>query len=280
MHDQDYRRTNLARWNELVALHVQSRFYDVDGFRAGKCSLRPIETEELGDVAGKSLLHLQCHFGLDTLSWARRGARVTGVDFSDLAIAQARALAAETGVRGEFICADVYDLPHVLSGAFDIVFTSYGAICWLPDLCRWAEIAAGFLKPGGTYYMVELHPAADMLDVGPDGTPRVAYPYFGGPGPLRWEAPGSYADRTAAVRNTVSYSWSHGLGETVTALAGAGLTIEFLHEFPFCVCGVLPGMEPGPDGWWRLPGQADKIPFLYSLRARRPRAAGVHGTRP
>ncbi len=265
-----YFQTNRDRWNELVALHARSAFYDVAGFKAGKSSLRPLERAELGDGTGRSLLHLQCHFGLDTLSWARLGARVTGVDFSAEAIALARSLAAELAIDARFVCANLYDLPAQLADAFDIVFTSYGVLCWLPDLARWAEIVAHFLKPGGTFYLAEIHPLSFMLDDRP-GLPelRLSYPYFHAAEPIRSEASGSYTDRDAVIRNTVSYEWSHSLGDVVTALIAAGLRLEFLHEFPYSVYPVVPTMEHGADGWWRLRDNPNDFPFLFSLRARK-----------
>src|SRR5262249_14316808 len=183
-----YRKTNLARWNEITAIHAQSAFYNVEGFKRGQSSLRSIEVDELGDVAGKTLLHLQCHFGLDTLSWARRGAHVTGVDFSEPAIAQAQALARQNNLHPRLLRADVLDLAGRLSGPFDIVFTSYGVLCWLPDLRRWAEVIAHFLKPGGTFYMVETHPFATVLGEKKDTKElTIAYPYFHEPEPIREE---------------------------------------------------------------------------------------------
>jgi SAM-dependent methyltransferase len=269
--DPVWKARNLARWNELAGIHARSEFYDLEGFKAGKSSLRSIEVEELGDVAGKSLLHLQCHFGIDTLSWVRRGARVTGVDFSEEAIALARSLSRELGLDARFVCSDVYDLRQALSGQFDVVYTSYGALCWLADLKRWAQIAAGFVRPGGTFYMVEVHPIAFMLDDRPETTDlRVGYSYFHSPEPIREDKPGSYADRKAAVTNSVEYTWTHGLGDVVTAIAAAGLRIEFLHEFPFGVCATMPGMEQCADGWWRVMGQPELVPFLFSLKAIKP----------
>jgi SAM-dependent methyltransferase len=276
-----YRQANRQRWNELVALHHRSRFYDVDGFKAGQSSLRPLEIEELGDVSGKSLLHLQCHFGLDTLSWARRGARVTGVDFADEAIALAQTLSRETGLDARFVCSSVEDLPGVLRDTFDIVFTSYGVLWWLADLRRWAEVIAHFLKPGGTFYLVEIHPFADVFDDRPDVRElRPAYPYFASPEPWRDEAQGSYADREARVAHTVSYGWPHSIGDILNALLGAGLHVEFLHEFPYCVYAKFPFMHQGTDGWWRLPEQYGSIPLLFSLKASSPAEPSKSGYSP
>jgi len=259
--------TNRTWWNEVTPIHARSDFYDLAGFRAGKLSLLPIEQEELGDVAGRSLLHLQCHFGLDTLSWARLGAQVTGVDFSDQAIALARSLAGELAIPARFLCANVYDLPDVLHESFDIVFTSYGVLCWLPDLARWAGLVAHFLKPGGTFYIAELHPFAGVFDDEEGVTDlRVAYPYFHTPEPLTFDSQGTYADRTAQVTHTTTHEWAHSLGDVVNALIAAGLHIQFLHEFPYCDYPILPFMERGSDGWWRLPGD-NVLPLLFSIKA-------------
>jgi 2-polyprenyl-3-methyl-5-hydroxy-6-metoxy-1,4-benzoquinol methylase len=162
----DYIKSNQKLWDRWTELHEQSELYDVAGFKAGKLRLHSIEKEELGDVAGKSLLHLQCHFGLDTLSWAALGATVTGVDFSEKSIALARSLSAEIGIPATFVHSNVYDLPDNLSGQFDIVFTSYGVLWWLPDIPGWAKVIAHFLKPGGTFLVVDSHPMASVFDKG------------------------------------------------------------------------------------------------------------------
>ncbi len=259
---------NRRVWDERTALHERSEFYGLEAFRAGGSTLRPVEVEELGDVAGRSLLHLQCHFGLDTLSWARRGARVTGVDFSERAVALARRVAEECGLEARFVCARVEELPAALCGTFDVVFTSYGVLCWLADLRRWGEVAAHFLRPGGTFYMVELHPFAEVLD---DGL-RVAHPYFHSPQPTSWPTRGPYADRSRELSEPVSYQWAHGLGDVINALLGAGLRLDFMHELPFCPYRKLAGMEQGADGWWRLPGPGGSVPLLFSLKATKPEA--------
>ncbi|TRO50928.1 class I SAM-dependent methyltransferase, partial [Candidatus Bathyarchaeota archaeon] len=160
----EYYETNKRRWNELVDIHAKSKEYDLENFIAGKNSLHRVEREKLGDVKGKSLLHLQCHFGLDTISWARLGAKVTGVDFSETAIELAREIAKKVGVDAEFVCSNVYDLPKVHKGEYDIVFTSYGVLCWLQDIEEWARVIAHFLKPGGTFLIVESHPFMWVFD--------------------------------------------------------------------------------------------------------------------
>jgi len=261
-------QSNLARWDELVGVHVRARdTYDLDAFRAGHSTLRPIELEEVGDVRGKRLLHLQCHFGMDTISWARRGAAVVGVDFSAEAIGLARQLNAELGAGAEFVCSNIYDLPGKLDGAFDIVFSSYGVLCWLPDLAEWGNVISHFLRPGGFFYIVDGHPVGDMLG-DQDDQLVVSEPYFD-VGPIEETCDGSYADRSAVVEHNTSYQWQHSLSDIINALAGSGLHVEFLHEFPFSMFQRLPSMVRGEDGWWRVPGH-DNVPFLFSLKASKP----------
>jgi len=262
---------NRRLWDGLTRLHRDSAFYDVAGFKAGGTSLREVELAEMGDVAGKSLLHLQCHFGLDTLSWARRGARVVGVDLSETAIAEARGLSEELSIPAEFIACNVYDLPERLDRRFDLVYTSYGVIRWLPDLARWARLVARFLKPGGVFYMVEFHPLASMLD----DHGRMAHAYFHEHAPERWEESGSYAAPDAEFRHE-SYEWAHSLGETVSALLDAGLKLDMLREHPFSAYDCFPNLvRQSPQRWtfqspdWPGPGAPPAAPLMFSLRARK-----------
>jgi SAM-dependent methyltransferase len=270
----EHLETNRRRWDELAPLHAQSAFYNVEGFVAGGSSLKSIEIDEVGDVAGRSLLHLQCHIGLDTLSWARHGAHVTGVDFSEASVAEARALAARCGLTAEFVCSAVETLPDVLTGQFDVVFTSYGVLCWLADLTQWARTVAHFLKPGGVFYIVESHPFAEVFNdmAGPEADEelRVAYPYFSDGRAVVCQTRGSYADREAAVVHDTSYQWSHTLADVLDAVLGAGLRVEFLHEFPVYFYARFPGMTRGDDGWWRLQGVHARLPLLFSLKTTRP----------
>jgi ubiquinone/menaquinone biosynthesis C-methylase UbiE len=267
----DFAEANRRRWDELVAVHAASPFYDVEGFRQGKCTLKPTELEELGDVRGKSLLHLQCHFGLDTLSWARRGANVTGVDFSQPAVEQARTLAGETRLAARFIQSDVYELPDKLDETFEIVFTSYGVLFWLPDIERWANVVARFLQPGGTFYIVEFHPVMGIFEKRDDLLElEVGYPYFATSEPMRFDDDGSYADRSAKLSNRVTYSWSHSLADVVSALVNAGLRIDFLHEFAHCSEQFFPFMEERSPGKWYLTKHHGSVPLLYSIKATKP----------
>lgn len=266
----EYLENNKALWNEITPIHLMSEFYDVEGFKSGRCALKSIELEEMGDVSGKSLLHLQCHFGLDTLSWGRLGAKVTGTDFSEESIKTARQLSRETGIRADFICSDIYALPEVLKGEFDIVFTSYGVLAWISDLKKWAEIIAWFLKSGGFFYIAEIHPFLGIFDDTPNSTElRVRLPYFRRDEPMRFEPQGDYAEPGLLVTKP-SFEWPYPLSEIICSLTTAGLTIEYLHEFPGCCYKSLPFMIQGDDGWWHLEG--DRIPLSFSLKATKPHA--------
>jgi SAM-dependent methyltransferase len=265
----EYLRANRKRWDRLTSEHEQSAFYDLAGFKAGKDRLRSIELSELGDVAGKTLLHLQCHFGMDTLAWARRGAIVSGVDFSPEAIALARSISQELDIPAHFYCSDIYELPHLLSEEFDIVFTSYGVLHGLPDLTRWGELIAGYLKPGGIFYIVEDHPMFRVFRAKPAGEFKAERSYFHSEEPQRIEEGGSYATEEKGERSAY-YVWDHALGDVINALVNAGLQIEFLHEFSYAARAKFPFMVQGEDGWWRLPpDQHGTIPFLFSLQARK-----------
>ena len=263
----EYVESNRRLWDRWASLHFESRSgtYDLAPFRAGELTLGRIELEELGDVSGKRLLHLQCHFGLDTLSWARLGAEVTGVDFSERAIELARSLSSELDIPARFVRSDVYDLPRVLDERYDIVFTSGGVLYWLPDLERWGRVISGFLRPGGTFYIVEIHPFTQVFENEGVTDLRVEYPYFQGPEPLRFETRGSYAVPDHEFRS-VEYGWTHPIGEVVTSLIDAGLRIEYLHEFPYTAWRMFPFMVQDGEGRWRLE-RGDLIPLLFSLRA-------------
>lgn len=266
----EYMRANLDWWDEAVAVHAKGDTYLLESFKAGMSKLKYLEREEVGEVAGKSLLHLQCHFGMDSLSWARLGAKVTGVDFSGKAIELATSLSEELGLDATFVQSDVYDLPQVLAGTFDIVYTSYGVIGWLPDLLPWGKIIAEYLKPGGFFYIAEAHPFIWIFD---DTSPdfQVATSYFSRE-PIGGEEEGTYADRSAKLVHTVTYGWNHTLSEIFTALISAGLRIDFLHEFPFCAWENFPGMVKGEDRFFRMKDshKGNLIPMTFSLKATKP----------
>ena len=260
---EDYFETNRGLWNGWAKINVGSEFYDLEGFKSGKTSLQAIELEELGDVSGKSLLHLQCHFGLDTMSWARKGANVTGVDLSDEAILLARSISEELGIDARFVNSNIYDLPKVLDEQFDIVFTSYGALCWLPDLKKWAELIKRYLKSGGVFYMADFHPFIAVLD---DEGDQIENSYFYSAVPSSYEEKGNYSDPEADFQHT-AYYWQHPIADIITALISAGLTLEFLHEFPFSPYACDPFTKEIEPGRYELEKHPNTIPLIYSIRA-------------
>jgi len=262
-----YTAANRALWNDWLATQRDSDHHrDVARFQATGSSLRPIERRELGelgDLAGASLLHLQCNMGSDTLSWARHGTRVTGVDLSDTAIERARALASEAGLDATFIRADLYDLPSLLDERFDLVYTTYGALCWLPDVARWAAIAARYVRPGGALYILDIHPISATFE-------QIASPASE---PLSFRAAGPYFSATDPTAETSSgatvYTWPHSLGEVVSALRAAGLRLDFLHEHPVSFWPRYPALVQRDDGYWHWPDHAIPLPLLYSIKATR-----------
>jgi SAM-dependent methyltransferase len=260
----DWRAVNRANWDERVPIHTAGDFYDVAGFLGGKDALRDFEISEVGNVTGKTLLHLQCHIGLDTLSWARRGATVTGLDFSAPAVAAARDLAERIGAdTARFVTSDVYDAVDALDArTFDIVYTGLGSLCWLPDVDRWARTVAALVARGGFLYLAEFHPFADILAA--DGR-TVEFDYFRRD-PTVWDEPGTYADAAAETTETVTIEWQHGLGEVVSALVAAGLRLGFLHEYDFSLFPRFPILDKGDSGY-RFPAGQPRVPLLYSLRA-------------
>ena len=266
---------NEKLWNAWTAVHAAGDFYDLEGFKAGGVRIRPYEIELLGDVTGKSLLHLQCHFGIDTLSFARLGARVTGADLSPDAIELARMLADELGFPdARFVRSNLYDLPNALEGSFDVVYTSRGVLGWLPDIRAWARVVAHFLAPGGTFFITEAHPVMNVFEnesVAP-GELRLTYPYWEHREPLTFAVKGSYADPDADVGDLTEHSWDHGLGEIVTALIDAGLRIDKVIEYPFLEWKVdfLVEEEPGNDRWVLPLGTPGELPLMFSLLASKP----------
>jgi SAM-dependent methyltransferase len=284
----DWRALNRANWDDRVPVHLASSFYDLAGFRAGASTLQPFEVSEVGDVAGRRLVHLQCHIGLDTLSWARRGAQVSGLDFSAPAIDAASALAASLGIPATFVVSDVYDAVDAFGGQrFDIVYTGTGALVWLPDIRRWARVVAGLLAPGGFLYLVEGHPFVQILDDAA-GTPSaagaagaagasgaseaseasglcVARDYFDA-APQVEDYPYTYTDGPA-LEHTRQVEFQHSLGEIVTSLAEEGLRIEFLHEYDFDAFGRFDSLQRREDGTYRFPPGRPRVPMQFSLRA-------------
>jgi SAM-dependent methyltransferase len=272
--DPDWRSANRANWDERVAIHRGAACYEIESLRAGRGRLNPIEEAEIGPLAGLRVLHLQCHCGRDSLILASRGATVVGLDFSKPAIATAREFAAELGLaeRARFVEADLYDAPSAIpeAAAFDLVFVTWGAINWLPDIRRWAQIVAHFLKPGGALYLAEGHPAALVLD---DAAPRESAmpgwfaPYFSHQA-LVIDNPSDYADETARLTHARTYEWLHPLGAIVTALIDAGLTLRWLHEHDAVPWRMFELLVQDAEGMYRWP-ERPWLPLAFSLRAER-----------
>ena len=273
-----YLAVNRAWWDERAPLHAGADSgYRLDDFRRDPDRLHSIEIDEVGDVAGKRLLHLQCHIGTDTLSWAGRGAVVTGVDFSPPALQVARRLARDLGMgeRARFVESDVYGLPDVLAAEFDIVFASWGAIGWLPDVARWFRVAAHFTAPGGFVYLADGHPTSWIFDeyAAAPADLRVTYPYFTTPEPLAYLGPdetGSYAVPDAPTVHNATHEWVHPLGSIVQAAIDAGLVVEMLHEHAAVPWRAFPFLVPGDDGLFRMPPGTPSFPLAFSIRARKP----------
>lgn len=263
MADNDsYINANKQLWNKRVAIHLNSQFYDAASFKAGKTSLNEIELKSLGNVKGKSLLHLQCHFGMDTISWAREGAIVTGIDFSEEAISAAKTLAEEVNVKANFICSDVYNLPNNLHQQFDFVFTSYGVIGWLPDLDKWASVINRFLKPGGTFFIAEFHPVLWMMD---DNFTFLKYSYFNDE-VIETTSQGTYGDRDANI-SLVEYGWNHSLDEVMGNLLKYNLEITHFKEYSFSPYNCFNNTVMANDGMYRIKGLENKLPMMYSIKA-------------
>ncbi len=268
----DYLDNNRRLWNEWALINARSDLYQLAEFKSGMIKLNPLEIQEVGNVRGKRLLHLQCHFGMDTLSWAKLGAEVTGVDFSDQAIHMAQELSREMKIPGRFLCCPVEDLPSQLDepASFDIVFTSYGVIPWLPDLKIWAQNINYYLKPGGFFYIAEMHPFAMIFDDS-DGLDdwQVGYPYFHDD-VMKFNVEGSYSDRTAPMKTRISYEWQHPLGEIISLLSATGMRLDYLHEFPFTVYKMFAFTELCEDGYWRPPETLKPMPLVFSMHWTKP----------
>jgi SAM-dependent methyltransferase len=267
--NEKYFKENQKLWDEFAKKHfeIENEFYSVKEFLKGKTSLKQYELEEMGNVKGKKLLHLQCHFGLDTLSWAREGAIVTGIDFSGEAIRLAKKLAREANLTGDFIQTNLYDLPDVLSEKFDIVYTSIGVLCWLNDLTKWAEIIGEFLKSGGFFYIAESHPTSMMFDNDHQEELQLKYDYFHKSEPMEFIAEGSYASEGSYMHPHKEYEWEHSLSDIINSLIQAGLKIEFFNEYAFSSYKVYAFTERDSNGYYRLKNQKVEIPLLFTLKA-------------
>ncbi len=261
--------TNKALWNKRTAIHLDSTFYNKEGFMKGDNVLTPIELNELGDVKGKTMLHLQCHFGLDSLNWTRLGATVTGVDFSEMAIAEAKKINTQLGYNATFICSDIYSLsePSATLGIagmepFDIVFTSYGTIGWLPDLDRWAKVIAMHLKKGGIFYMSDFHPVVWMFD---DNFTKIEYAYHK-TDVIVVENQATYVENKEPIISK-EYGWNHSISEILNALMNNGLELNFFNEHDYSPYPCFNNVIEFEKGKWHIKGMEGKIPMVYSLKA-------------
>jgi SAM-dependent methyltransferase len=258
--EKSYIEINKHSWNNRVDAHLASAFYDVEGFLKGNTSLNDIELKLLGDVSGKTILHLQCHFGQDSISLARLGAKVTGVDLSDKAIDAANELVKKTGNDIRFICCDVYDLPNHLNEQFDMVFTSYGTIGWLPDMNKWANIIATFLKPNGRFVFAEFHPVVWMYD---DNFESIKYNYFNA-GEIVESETGTYADKNAPIK-TDYIGWNHSLTEIFTSLITNGIEINSFEEFDYSPYNCFAKTVEFEPKKFRIAHFGNKIPMVFAL---------------
>ncbi len=262
--DINYIEINRASWNKRTDYHLQSEFYDLEGFMNGKSSLNDIELSLLGDIKGKHILHLQCHFGQDSMSLARMGAHVVGVDLSDKAIESAQNIAEKLGIDSQFICCDIFDLPQYLNQKFDIVFTSYGVIGWLPDLDKWAKVIHDFLKPQGQLVFVEFHPVVWMFD---DDFENVKYRYFNS-GPIIETESGTYADKDANIE-IQSVNWNHGLSEVVSNLLKNSLELLALEEYDYSPYNCFRHTVEVAPKKYRIEHMENNLPMVYSVLAKK-----------
>lgn len=262
MQQPDYIKQNKETWNIKTDFHIASKFYDMDSFMKGKNSLNEIELKLLGDVTGKTILHLQCHFGQDSISLARMGAKVTGIDLSDNAIGKATEISRQLNADATFICCNIYDLPAHLDKTFDMVFTSYGTIGWLPDLDKWAAIVSKYLKPGGKFVFAEFHPVVWMYD---NDFEKVTYKYSKAE-PIVETVTGTYADKTAQV-STQTITWNHGIGEVVNGLIQNGIEINELNEYDYSPYDCFNKVEEFAPGKFRIKEFENLIPMVYSILA-------------
>lgn len=269
----DYRLVNRANWDERAAAHAASSYYGLARFVEDPSHLSPVvrfDLPKLGVIDGLETVQLQCHIGTDTISLARMGARMTGLDFSPQSLTQATQLAEKTATPVRFVQADVYDALDVLApGSFDLVYTGIGALCWLPDIARWAQTVAALLRPGGRLFIREMHPMLGSL-LARDGLVLVEDPYFERPEPMVYDEAGTYVDTDHEFTATITHQWSHGLGETVTALFDAGLQLTSLVEHDSVPWRALRHvMHSDEHGEWRLIDRPWRLAASYTLQAVR-----------
>lgn len=267
----DYVEINRRNWDERAAIHARDATCDymLDRFRAGEDALHAIEAAELGDISGKRVLHLQCHIGRDTLCLVRRGATVTGLDFSSAALDVARRLSEQTGLEADFVEGTVDRAPDLTPGPFDLVFTTWGTICWLPDVSEWAKVIASVLAPGGELYFADAHPGFNVLE---EVAGRLVPTYdFQTPAdrPLQFANETTYTGDPTVMSHRSTREWIHSLSAVLGGLIDAGLAITMFREHEVLPWRGLPSLVPAPDRMWRLPDGAPRIPLSYSLRAKK-----------
>ncbi|WP_245976470.1 class I SAM-dependent methyltransferase [Amycolatopsis palatopharyngis] len=268
-------QANQVNWDARTPVHVASRFYGLDGSRPADSWFGPFEWKDLGELRDRDVVHLQCHLGTETIAFARRGARTTGVDFSGESITHARRIAQREDVSIDYVRCNVYDAVNVLGGQrFDVIYTGKGAICYLPDLSRWASVVTGLLRKGGLVYLVEFHPVLQSLSpkpaLGEGPELLLRHDYLGGRGAIERSGTSTYTDGPELAEATRAYEWTHGLGEVITALAEAGMRIDRLRETELLPWPRWEHMQQDESGWWRLPPSEPRIPLLYALRAYKP----------
>lgn len=264
----DYVEVNRRNWDERAAIHAQSEEYNLAAFRNDPAHLSDVvryDLPRLGDIRGQRVVHLQCHIGTDTLSLARLGATITGVDLSGESLRVARDLA---GAEADFVQASVYDTPSVLGPEFDLVYTGIGALCWLPDMDRWAHVVTHLLKPGGRLFLREGHPVMWALDYESPGELRITYPYFTTEEPIVETVQTSYVAADKVITNSTTHSWNHGLGEIITALLAHGMELTALEEHRSVPWEPLPDMMVcGELGEYFLAEHGERLPLTYTLQA-------------
>jgi SAM-dependent methyltransferase len=269
----EYAQINRANWDERAAAHAASSYYELSEFVENPSFLSRVirfDRPRLGDIRGVRGVHLQCHIGTDTISLARLGAEMTGLDFSPAALAEARELSARSGTPVEFVESELYDAPKKLGAeAFDLVYTGVGALCWLPSIGPWADVVAQLLRPGGRLFIREFHPMLWAVgDPRPDRLLVLEYPYFERDEPLVFDEPGTYVDTSETFQHSVTHEWNHGLGEIVTALLDRGLELTMLLEHDSGPDNIREGeMEEIGDGEWRLIDRPWRLPHSYTLQA-------------
>ena len=267
-----YQELNRRNWDERAPVHAASVAYGLERYRDPSFvnDIVAFDRERLGDLSGVRGVHLQCHIGTDTVSLSRLGARMTGLDFSPASLAEARRLAALAGAEVDFVESEVYDAVAALGGQqFDLVFTGIGALCWLPDMRRWAQVVAELLRPGGRLFLREGHPVLlSLADPRPDGVLSIEYPYFELPEPMEFDEPGTYVDGETDWQHTRTQEWSHGIGDVITALLDAGLALTSFVEHDTVPWDAMPGqMRQVGGGEWQLADRPRRVPHTYTLQA-------------